>query len=250
MAVHVSIHDVSPAHEREVEEALHLAHEFRVRPALLVVPNFHGEAPLADHPDFCKRLVALEKEGHEVYLHGYYHQARAWSGEGMRSRLEHAFAQTVVSGGEAEFSDVTREEAETRLDEGARVLRDAGLSIRGFVAPAWSMPKWVLTLLASRGYGFTEDHMRVYDPAAGTSRLSLVLNYASRTPSRLLSSVAYCRAARPVARLLPTRIAIHPADMRFAFLRAELRSMLAWAQKAGERSQGRAFVETGRELLT
>src|SRR5258705_553766 len=83
-------------------------------------------------------------------------------------------------------------------------------------------------LLVGPGYGFTEDHMRVYDPAAKRSRASVVLNYASRTPSRLLSSVAWCRIARPARAVLPARIAIHPADMRYALLRSEVESLLAW----------------------
>ncbi len=249
MAVHVSIHDVSPAWEREVEVALEMAHAHGVRPALLVVPDFHGKAPLLEHPAFCARLRELQAAGHEIYLHGYFHRARTWNDHatetarsGMGSRLRYLFAQKVVSGGEAEFSDVSPEEALKRLDEGERVLREAGLAITGFIAPAWSMPPWVLTLLGERGYAFTEDHTRVYDPASRRSRASVVLNYASRTPGRLLSSVAWCRIARPARRVLPARIAIHPADMRFALLRGEIESLLAWGE--GD------YVSTGAALLS
>lgn len=246
MAVHVSIHDVSPAWRNEVELALEAAHAHGVKPALLVVPDFHGRAPLAGAPEFCARLRELQAAGHEIYLHGYYHRARSSAespaATGVAARARHAFAQKVVSGGEAEFSDVSRDEARKRLDEGERMLRDAGLSIRGFVAPAWSMPAWVLELLGERGYSFTEDHTRVYDPGAKRSRASLVLNYASRTPSRLLSSVAWCRIARPARRVLPARIAIHPADMKYALLRSEIESLLSWAQ--GD------FVDTGAALLS
>jgi predicted deacetylase len=241
VAVHVSIHDVSPVWEREVDVALEMAHAHGVRPALLVVPDFHGRAPLTDHPRFCERLRALEEDGHEIYLHGYYHRARLASEGGAAERLRHLFAQRVVSGGEAEFSDVSREEALSRLDRGERMLRAAGLTIRGFVAPAWSMPRWVLDLLRDRGYRFSEDHLHIHDPAGGRSRKSLVLNYASRTPGRLFSSVAWCRAARPLRRLAPTRIAIHPADMRFALLRAEAASLLRWAK--GD------FVTAGNDLF-
>jgi len=249
MPVHVSIHDVSPAWEREVDVALAMAHEAGVRPALLVVPDYHGRAPLAEHPAFLDRLRALEAEGHEIYLHGYYHRSRTWE-EGPRAprergtgaRIRHAFAQKVVSASEAEFSDVSRDEAVTRLDAGERVLREAGLTIRGFVAPAWSMPAWVLSLLGERGYRFTEDHLRIHDPAARRSRPSVVLNYASRTPARLLSSVAWCRVARPARRVLPARIAIHPADMRYALLRSEVGSLLRWG--SGD------FVATGEALFS
>jgi len=249
MPVHVSIHDVSPAWEREVEVALEMCHEAGVAPALLVVPDFHGKALLSDHPAFIERLRTLERQGHEIYLHGYYHRSRAWDDKdiharrepGAAARLRHAFAQKVVSGSEAEFSDVSREEAVGRLDAGERMLKDAGLHISGFVAPAWSMPRWVLDLLGDRGYRFTEDHLRVHDPAGRRSRPSVVLNYASRTPARLLSSVAWCRLARPARRVLPARIAIHPADMRYALLRSEVVSLLRWA--SGD------FAATGQALF-
>jgi predicted deacetylase len=248
MPVHVSIHDVSPAWEREIDVALEMTHAAGVRPALLVVPDFHGRAPLSEHPAFAERLRELAAEGHEIYLHGYYHRARPSDEPGPAGRrgplesLRHAFAQKVVSASEAEFSDVTRDEAALRLQAGEKMLEDAGLKIEGFVAPAWSMPDCVLTLLASRGYGFTEDHVRIHDPAGKRSRISLVLNYASRTPARLLSSVAWCRLARPGRRVLPARIAIHPQDMRYALLRDEVSALLDWA--AGD------FVATGPELFS
>jgi predicted deacetylase len=242
MAVHVSLHDVTPAQENEIELALDLAHSHGVKPALLVVPNYHGQAPLADYPKFCERLRALQADGHEIYLHGFFHQSRPWDEHGDVSRARYIFAQKVQSGGEAEFSDVSPEEARQRLDDGERMLRDAGLTIDGFIAPAWSMPGWVLPLLGTRGYSFSEDHLRIYDPARKRSRASVVLNYASRTPGRLLSSVAWCRLARPARRVMPARIAIHPADMRFALLRSELESLFQWG--AG------GFVSSGRALFS
>jgi predicted deacetylase len=235
LPVHVSIHDVSPAWEREVDVALDVCHEHHVRPALLVVPDFHGRAKLSDHPAYCEKLRALQATGHEIYLHGYYHRAQHLGGAGSY------FRQKVVSAGEAEFAAVSEDEAKKRLDDGERMLRDAGLSIRGFVAPAWSMPRWVLAMLGVRGYGFTEDHLRIYDPAKKTSRASLVLNFASRTPGRLFSSAAWCRIARPARRVVPARIALHPADMRFALLRSETSSLLRWAE--GD------FVESGADLF-
>ena len=225
MAVHPSIHDVSPAWTREVELALELSAARGAKPALLVVPNFHGAWPLLDHPAFCARLRELQALGHEVYLHGFFHASRP-TGTGLRWH----FAQKVVSGGEAEFSDVTREEAITRLDEGEATLLAAGLQIDGFVPPAWSMPPWLLPLLGSRGYRFCEDHTHVYDPKTAKKRASVVLNYASRTPARLFSSVAFCRLAKHARAVLPARIAIHPTDMRFSLLRSEVKKLLAWGE--------------------
>jgi hypothetical protein len=103
------------------------------------------------------------------------------------------------------------------------------------------MPPWLLPVLASRGYRFTEDHVRVYDPAGRRSRASVVLNWASRSPGRLVSTVAWCRAAKHARALVPARIAIHPADMQWLALRREIERLLAWGR--GD------FVARGSELL-
>jgi predicted deacetylase len=247
LPVHVSIHDVSPFASEEVEAALEVCHAAGVRPSLLVVPNFHGTSPLLDDAPFCQRLRSLQAGGHEIYLHGLRHQSAArYAGEarGVRRLRDAAgwlFAQRVVSGGEAEMRDVALGEGRARIEEGEGVLARAGLRVDGFVAPAWSMPAWLLPLLAERAYRYTEDHLRVYDPAAGQSRPSVVLNWASRSPARLLSTVAWCRAAKYARAFVPARIAIHPGDMRWRVLRREIERLLDWAR--GD------FVSTGAELL-
>ena len=229
MPVHVSIHDVSPAFEPEIDLALEKCDAVGARPALLVVPSFHGQWPLLEHPAYCKKLVELQARGHEIYLHGFFHQSREAPPPGA-SRVAWLFAQNVASGGEAEFSDVTRDEARARLEDGERVLHEAGLTIDGFIPPAWSMPGWLLPILAERGYTFTEDHLRIYAPASHRARASVVLNWASRSPGRLFSTVAFCRVAKHARALFPARVAIHPADMRFSLLRREIDRTLAWAR--------------------
>jgi len=231
VAVHVSIHDVSPLSSREVEAALELCEAAGARPALLVVPDFHGRAPLLDDPRFCDRLRGLQAGGHEIYLHGLKHLGGArYDERSGGGRLSWLFAQRLASGGEAEMTGISPGEGRARLDEGERVLRAAGLRIDGYVAPAWSMPAWLLPMLASRGYRFTEDHLRVYDPAAGRAGPSVVLNWATRSPARLLSTIAWCRLARHARALVPARIAIHPADMRFLAVRREIERLLAWGR--------------------
>jgi uncharacterized protein len=225
--VHVSIHDVAPPFRKEIELALEMAHARGAKPALLVVPDFHRSAPLARDPSFCAWLRELQTQGHEVFLHGLFHEAEA----GARAhRVSSYFAQHVVSDGEAEMSGLSSEEAAERIDEGTRALEAAGLHVDGFVPPAWSLPRGLLPVLAARGCAYTEDHTRVYAPNEGRSRASLVLNYASRTPLRLFSSVLFCRAATPLAPLVPARVAIHPADTRFELLRREVTRLLAWGE--------------------
>ena len=231
MPVHVSIHDICPGASDEVERAIEMCREVDCRPALLVVPNFHGRDSLLSSPRFCERLRELQADGHETYLHGFFHRsADQYRAGRSHSRLAWLFAQRVVSGGEAEMSDVSEEEGRGRVEEGERVLREAGLRVDGFVAPAWSMPRWLLPLLARRQCRFTEDHCRVYDPAANRTRTSVVLNWATRTPARLMSSVAWCRTAKYARAIVPARIAIHPGDMKYRLTRSEVQRLLRWAR--------------------
>jgi uncharacterized protein len=245
--VHVSIHDVAPPFQREIELALEMARRAGTKPALLVVPNYHAETPLRRAPSFCAFLRGLQAAGHEIFLHGFFHE----QGPRSSATLSSYVAQRVVSAGEAEMSDLSREEAAARLDAGEHALREAGLTIDGFVPPAWWSPAWLLPILAARGYPYAEDHFRIYSPARARSRASLVLNYASRTPLRLLSSVAFCRIATPLAALAPTRIAIHPADMCFEVLRREVARLLSWGSGHFVHTASELFGEgfTGRTLL-
>jgi predicted deacetylase len=231
MPVHVSIHDVSPIWSEEIEAALDLCAGVGARPALLVVPDFHGTAPILENDCFCERLRDLQHVGHEIHLHGFQHRARELPhGARLGSRVGWAIAQSVLSAGEAELAGSEESEGRPLIVEGERVLREAGLRVDGFVAPAWAMPRWLLPALASRGYRFTEDRLRVYDPVAARSRATVVLNWASRSRARLLSTVAWCRLARHAHALLPARIAIHPADMRVPLLRREIADALDWAR--------------------
>jgi predicted deacetylase len=242
MAVHVSIHDVSPVWSDEVRRALDLCASAGARPALLVVPDYHGRSLLTDDPAFCDRLRELQTAGHEVHLHGLLHQAAApQTPAGLGERVRHVVAQRILSAGEAELAGLTEAEGVTRIARGEGILREAGLRVDGYVAPAWVMPRWLLPALAARGVRYTEGRLRVFDPAAGRSRPSLVLNWATRSPSRMLTSAAWCRVARPARALLPTRIAIHPSDLRSRAIAGEVRSALAWAR--GD------FVATGSDLV-
>lgn len=224
MRIHVTLHDVSSAHEREVRDAVELCASFGIRPGLLVVPRFHGGHQLWPDSAFAAWLRSLQASGHEVYTHGLEHRCVA-----PPQTPTGWFRQRVVSAGEAEFAHLNATECRQALDEGDGILRAAGLRIEGFVAPAWSMSADVMRVLEERHCAYAEDHLWAYCPATRTRVFAPVLNYASRSPSRIASTVAYARAARPLGRLFPMRVAIHPGDMNKLLLVRELRGLLAWA---------------------
>jgi len=169
MRVHVSLHDVAPYWKHEGAGAIDLCRESWVNPALVVMPHFHEKTLVLSGESFCQQLQGLQNEGHEIYLHGYFHK----SGANANSK--------VAS----------------------------------------------LRVLAEERFSYPENQTRIYDPVRKQSRWSLVLNYASRTPARLLSTVAYYRSAKYVSPMVPLRVAIYAADMRYEILRRELRHLLA-----------------------
>jgi predicted deacetylase len=233
MVIHVSIHDVCPRHSAEVEHAILLCRAREVAPALLVVPDMHGEAPLDRDPAFVARLLELERAGSQILLHGLYHLTERAPGTarwGSCGGLSRYFRQRVASAGEAEFGELTFAEASERLDRGLAMFSRLGLPVHGFVPPAWILPRRLMPALAARDIRYTESHFGVHDPVTGRSRTSAVMNFATRTHARLLTSVSYVRAARAFRRALPLRIAIHPADLRSPLALRETIRLLDWAR--------------------
>lgn len=237
--IHVSIHDVTPRWRAEVERALAWCREREICPGLLVVPEMHGAHAIADDDEFVRWLRALAGEGHELFLHGWTHRAAAGRG------LSHAFAQRVVSAGEAEFASYDERVGARVLDRGIELFRSLELPIAGFVPPAWARRRWLIPALRARGIDWVEDQLFIHAPVRGLTRLAPALNFASRTLGRRLSSVAYARLGRGYERLgLPLRVALHPADLTRSLLVDETLSLLDWSQgrtvdRAGELFSGR-----------
>ena len=91
-----------------------------------MVPDWHGEWPLAAHPDYC-RLVREGSE--ELLLHGYFHQRqRGWG------------PTTLLAEGSDEMNGLDPEETRRTLERGQRVFTEVfGEPARGFLAPAWQL---------------------------------------------------------------------------------------------------------------
>ena len=89
-----------------------------------VVPDWHGEWPLAAHVEYC-RLIRESSE--ELLLHGYLHRRRR--GWGPTSWLAEACD---------EMNGLDPEETRAIVERGQRVFAEVfGEPARGFLAPAW-----------------------------------------------------------------------------------------------------------------
>src|SRR6185503_1120440 len=69
----VSIHDVTPALAEPAQQLWKLCQEHGITPALLVVPNWHGQWPLSAHTPFVRWVRDCEEKGADVLLHGERH---------------------------------------------------------------------------------------------------------------------------------------------------------------------------------
>lgn len=121
----VCIHDATPAYARETHLMIRdLAPLLGRRFSFGVVPDWHGEWPLAAHHDYC-RLVQEASE--ELLLHGYFHhRPRGWG----------PIAWLTESGDE--MNGLDPEETRRTLERGQCVFSEAfGEPARGFLAPAW-----------------------------------------------------------------------------------------------------------------
>ncbi|MBN2607538.1 MAG: DUF2334 domain-containing protein [Candidatus Fermentibacteraceae bacterium] len=217
----LAVHDVSPANERALR---HIAGELEKlgldRYSMLVVPDYHGEWPLEEHPEFCRWLSGLAEGGVDMVLHGQTHMgspAERFSWNGLRSLL--------FTRGEGEFLDLDRDEAERLILNGKRTLAAAlGIQAESFVAPAWLYSRGTLKALEHTGFRLAESRWRIWSPSGRTTLLRVpVANYAGGGPlKRLLASLWVDIYGTLCAGADTLRFAVHPSD----FLSAESSAMV------------------------
>jgi predicted deacetylase len=206
-----SIHDVSPRFESEVDRLIELlGPHVGTRLAMLVVPNHWGDAPIVPRSAFAGRLRNWAEQGIEMFLHGFTHRDEArYSAAADRIRAR------FMTASEGEFLGLSSSDAAARIAKGRDLLEDViGRSIDGFVAPAWLYGDGAREALVKSAMPLAEDHLRVWSPATGAELAwGPVITWASRTRTRLLSSLAAAAALRH-APLEVLRIGVHPPDIR------------------------------------
>jgi uncharacterized protein len=224
----VSIHDVTPALESNVRQLWDMCAAWDIVPALLVVPNWHGEWPLEQYPGFVTWIQQRVEQGAELVLHGERHDE-----SGLPRRLGDRWTAWGNTAGEGEFLTLDEPTARERIERGARRLRGLGLEPVGFVPPAWLAREATHRAAASAGLGFSED--------AGSIRLlpslkqvpSPALRWSSRTAFRAWGSAAVAAARWRLQRSSPNpRLALHPHDLNHRATRRSLEWALQhWAER-------------------
>jgi predicted deacetylase len=103
-----------------------------------------------------------------------------------------------------------------------------GRPVAGFIAPAWLYGPGAMTALAEEGFALAEDHFRVWRPSDGAMLArGPVVTWASRSPSRIASSIGFAALARIAFAPLPVaRLAVHPGDAHVPRLLASIDATL------------------------
>src|SRR5437870_11178440 len=108
----VAVHDVAPSTKPIADKIVsELTRKGVRRCSLLVVPDYHHQGASMQDRQFVSWLRDLEAAGHEIVIHGYFHE--------RPSRARETFLEKVITQfytqGEGEFYDLGYDEAFRRI---------------------------------------------------------------------------------------------------------------------------------------
>src|SRR5262245_14498549 len=208
MRIIAAIHDVTPAFPEAVETLWDMCRCRGLTPALFVVPSWHGEWHLEDHPRFVAWVRRCAHLGAEVFLHGERHDE-----VGSHRELAHELRAFGRTNREGEFLTLDRTAARNRIARGLRRLIALGLRPVGFVAPAWLASAGTNDAAADAGLTSSEDDECIHLVDRAQRVPAPVIRWSARTTTRAHASVLVAAAARALRRDPIIRVALHPSDV-------------------------------------
>ena len=218
----VSIHDVSPWTQKEVEVMLKDLKRHGVNYcSLLVIPDHHGRGAMSQYPSFISWLHEQVAQGHEVVLHGYEHLRPSRKLEGCFTR----WITQCYTAGEGEFYDLSYEEACAKLRNGRKQLQQAGLEqidVIGFIAPAWLLSSEAERALRNEEFSYTTRLGAVIDLVQSKIYSSQSMVYSVRSWWRRQLSLLWNEGLFFFLKLKKKpllRLGLHPPDWRYDSIR-------------------------------
>lgn len=232
MTLLVSIHDVAPPNLPEVQRLWQLCRNAGVVPALLVVPDWHGSAPIERDADFLAWLRGVVSEGAEIILHGERHDEA-----GRPRTLGDELRAAGRTAREGECLTLDAPALEALVARGLARLKTLGFSALGFVPPAWLMRADARGGIYAAGLSLTEDETAIY-LAGGHRVASPALRWSTRTPFRARASVSVAGWRWRFQRRAPViRIALHPGDLNHPAVAGSVaRALDHWTSHRAARS--------------
>jgi len=210
-ALIASVHDVAPTTRVAVEKIVAELSRHRIPVcSLLVVPNYHHRGSSTDDHGFVRWLQDLEAQGHEIVIHGYFHERPRGNGEGLPGK----FLTRLYTKNEGEFYDLDYDEAFRRITQAREEFAKAGLTPRGFIAPAWLLGSASERAATAAEMEYTTRLTGVRDLRSGDNFPARTLVYSVRSGWRRVASMVWNGAlARQLAGSPLARVSIHPTDL-------------------------------------
>lgn len=209
-SVVVSLHDVAPSTQQITNTIISELSARGVRVcSVLVVPDYHHEGSFAKHREFVTWLRALEADGHEIVIHGYFHERPRSTRESLRDK----FMTRFYTQNEGEFYDLSYEEALRRITRARDEFRSLGLKPRGFIAPAWLLGKEAEQAVRDAELEYTTRLRSVCDLRSESTFPARTLVYSVHNHWRRALSRSWNAALFRLLKTKPLiRISIHPPD--------------------------------------
>ncbi len=206
----VSIHDVAPATRDAVEKIISELVRIGVPVcSLLVVPDYHHQGLATKDRQFVSWLRELESDGHEIVIHGFFHERPRRANETIRDK----FLTHLYTADEGEFYDLDYDEALRRIATARDAFRTSGLKPRGFVAPAWLLSEGAERAVRDAELEYTARLHAVRDLRSGEDFAARSIVYSVRAGWRRAVSRAWNAMLFRVLQRSPLlRISIHPPD--------------------------------------
>jgi len=223
----VSIHDVCPATWKRAEQILADLKAAGVsRVSLLVVPDHHHCGVVNENAAFSEWLKAACAQGNEAVLHGYFHLRKNRAADGPLTRL----ITRSYTAGEGEFLDLDYSEARQLLLRGRTAVEACGVSVSGFIAPAWLLGAEAGRAVREAGFQYTTRIATVSDLVSGTAHRSRSQVWSVRSGWRRTCSLAWnALLFRAAARAPLARIGIHPPDWDHPGIRRQVLEIVSKA---------------------
>ena len=206
----VSLHDVAPSNQQVANIIVsELARRGVSVCSLLVVPDYHHQGLSTRNQEFVSWLRALEADGHEIVIHGYFHERPRSAKESLHDK----FLTRFYTEQEGEFYDLGYDEALSRITKARDEFCASGLKSRGFVAPAWLLSKEAERAARDAGMEYTTRLHKVCDLRAGEEFAARSIVYSVRRNWRRgISRICNATLFRYLEGSPLLRISIHPPD--------------------------------------
>lgn len=198
----VALHDVEPATFARCVEIREWLHDRGVdRVTLLVIPAPRLHPFPARSPEVTYWLLDRQDAGDAIAQHGLQHR------QTRPGPLLYRPLRRWQGGAAAEYAGMSGTDAAESVEAGRRILTEAGLHPRGFVAPAYAYTSGLRAVLAER-FDWWATLLALHGrPAAFAPALCLG---ASGPVKRKLSPLVVRAGAQLSQTLL--RLDLHPAD--------------------------------------